>query len=394
MVALETSKLFSGLSAAELEYLRAAVQLKAIPAGNIIFTEGDEGDGLYVVQEGTVQISALVNPRERRVLSKLMAGDFFGEMAILDNGPRSATATAEKDAAVYFIPRTVIVSMLESSPHLAISLMREFSLRLREFNRRYIEEVLQAERLALVGRFARSIVHDFKNPLNVIGIASDIAAMESSSLQTREMARQRIRKQIDTLSGMINELLEFTRGPQGAVVLANTNYRHLVQRVLDERLDELKESSITLACENEPPDIPILLDPNRMLHVFTNLINNAMDAMPNGGAIRFRFEHNGSQVTTEIIDTGPGIAPEIQPRLFEAFATFGKAHGTGLGLSICKRIVEDHGGRIDAYNLAGRGACIRFALPLRPKAVYAQRFAGTIDQPARPNVESIDPGVR
>lgn len=366
MVALESSKLFSGLSARELEYLKKSAVTRSVGVGEIIFTEGDEGDGLYVVKEGVVRISALVNPRERRVLSRLVAGDFFGEMAIVDKGPRSATASAEPASTVYFIPRPVILEMLENSPHLAISLMREFSLRLREFNRRYIEEVLQAERLTLVGRFARSIVHDFKNPLNVIGIAADIAAMEGATADMRATARHRIRKQIDNLSGMINELLEFTRGPQGAVVLAPTDYRQFIRRLLEERRLELKDSSITLECATEPPNLTILLDPARLVHVFTNLLNNAVDAMTEGGKITFRFAQSTDEVITEIADTGPGIAPEIAPRLFEAFATHGKAHGTGLGLSICKRIIEDHGGRIDAFNLPQGGACFRFALPLRP----------------------------
>jgi signal transduction histidine kinase len=78
--------------------------------------------------------------------------------------------------------------------------------------------------------------------------------------------------------------------------------------------------------------------------------------------VRFRVE--GNDLVTEIEDTGAGIAPEIAGQLFEVFATYGKAHGTGLGLSICKRIVEDHHGRIWARNRLGGGAVFCFALPL------------------------------
>ena len=81
------------------------------------------------------------------------------------NEPRSASATAEEPTVTRFIPRADLLGILENSPRLAVNLVREFSLRLRDFNRQYIREVLEAERLALVGRFARSIVHDFKNPL-------------------------------------------------------------------------------------------------------------------------------------------------------------------------------------------------------------------------------------
>ena len=86
--------------------------------------------------------------------------------------------------------------------------------------------------------------------------------------------------------------------------------------------------------------------------------------MPDGGEIFIRFYCDENEIVTEIEDTGPGIAPEIAGQLFQPFATHGKAHGTGLGLSICKKIVEDHHGRIWARNQPGHGAIFCFALPL------------------------------
>ncbi len=99
------------------------------------------------------------------------------------------------------------------------------------------------------------------------------------------------------------------------------------------------------------------------MHVLYNLINNAIDVMPEGGKITLRFNTNEAEVTTEIEDSGPGVAPEIASRLFEPFATHGKAHGTGLGLAISKRIIEDHKGRIFIRSEPGRGAVFCFALP-------------------------------
>jgi signal transduction histidine kinase len=113
----------------------------------------------------------------------------------------------------------------------------------------------------------------------------------------------------------------------------------------------------------------VLLDPGRLTHVFYNLVHNAVDAMPDGGAVTLRFKQDAKGVTTEIQDTGKGIAPEIAGRLFEAFATYGKAQGTGLGLSICKKIIEDHRGTIEARSVPepGQGAIFAFTLPRREK---------------------------
>src|SRR5438105_6521478 len=224
MVVLKSNKLFSGMLAAELQALEQTAQLNTYKAGRHVFQEGDPGDGLYVIVDGKVQISCLVGQDQRRVLSRLGPGDFFGEMAVLDELPRSATASAETDIQVYFFLREDLLNILAHSPSLAVSLVKEFSRRMREFNHQYTQEVLQAERLTLVGRFARSIVHDFKNPLNVIGISAEMAAMERATDEMRQAAKIRIQKQIERLSDMINELLEFTRGSSSAVVLAMTNY--------------------------------------------------------------------------------------------------------------------------------------------------------------------------
>jgi len=86
--------------------------------------------------------------------------------------------------------------------------------------------------------------------------------------------------------------------------------------------------------------------------------------MLNGGKIFLRFESDENGIATEIEDTGGGLTPEITSQLFQPFATHGKVKGTGLGLSICKKIIEDHGGTIEAQTAAGRGAIFRFTLPL------------------------------
>ncbi|MDX1950918.1 MAG: cyclic nucleotide-binding domain-containing protein [Verrucomicrobiota bacterium] len=365
MVQIEASKLFASLSAVDLASLKREAQEKNFAPGEVLFKEGDAGDGLYVVASGTVQISALLGNNERRVLTRNNPGDFFGEMALLDGAPRSATATAETATRVHFIPRDVLLNLLDHAPRLAVSLMREISARIRDTNRQYIEEVLQAERLTLVGRFARSIVHDFKNPLNVIGLSAEMAGMDSATPQMRKNAAERIRKQVDRLGNMINELLEFTRGSQTSSVLAQSNYCHYVNQIIEDLRAEVAEKKVEIIFQNELPDVDVLIDTHRLVHVFYNLIHNAVDAMPEGGTIFMNFEVGPEYVTTFIEDTGKGFAPEIKGRLFEAFATYGKAQGTGLGLSICKKIIHDHRGTIQAHSYPGRGAVFSFTLPLK-----------------------------
>src|SRR5207249_3124510 len=277
-------------------------------------------------------------------------GDIFGEMAVLDNKPRSAHAVARKPTTVYFIPRAQMLSLIERSPALAMGLLGEISNRLREFDQQYLREVLQAERLAVVGRFARSIIHDLKNPLNIIGITAEMAGMGSATTEFRQQATERIRQQVDRISDLIGEILEFTQGSQSDFILAPIDYGAFVQEMVEEIRPEAGLRSANLELASPMPKVQLLLNPKRLRRVFYNLIHNATDAMPDGGRIVLRVHQNERRVITEIEDTGQGVAPEIADRLFEAFATHGKAHGTGLGLSICKRIVEDHHGWISARN--------------------------------------------
>jgi signal transduction histidine kinase len=365
MNSLKTSRLFGGLLTAELHQLERTLQLRRYQAGNEIFREGDPGDGIYIIEEGTVQILCQVGDDQRRVLSRLEAGDFFGEMAVLDDQARSATALAETEVRVHFIPREELLGSLSRSPELAVRLVKEFSLRMRDFNLQYTKEVLQAERLTLVGRFARTIVHDFKNPLNIIGISADMAALDNATPESRQTARDRIRRQVDRMSNMISELLEFTRGGSASVVMGRVDYAAFARQWVDEVRPEMAAKGVSIEIENELPDARLLLDPVRMGHVLHNLVNNACDAMPDGGRISIRFRDEPDQVITEIEDDGPGIAPEIAPRLFEAFATYGKSRGTGLGLSISRRIIEDHGGQVSAGNASGGGALFSIRLPKR-----------------------------
>jgi signal transduction histidine kinase len=348
---------------AELDALKRNARKLFFPAGHVIFREGDRGDALYIIEAGRVVISAMVGSRERCVFSQFGPGEYFGEMSVVDSQPRSATATAEIPTVVWVIPRARLWRTFARSPKLLVAMVQEFSLRMREFNRLYLHEVLQQERLAIVGRFAQSIVHDFTNPLGNIGFAADLAGASDATEEERCEANVTIRKQVDRLSDMIGELLEFTRGPSGSVALALVDYGRFVRDTLGDLAAELEARDVRIVFENPPPDVAVPLDRRRLVHVFTNLINNAIAVMPEGGTITLRFVVSDESVTTELEDSGPGLAPEIESRLFEPFATHGKPNGTGLGLSICRRIVEDHRGTIIARSEPGHGATFIFALP-------------------------------
>ena len=287
-------------------------------------------------------------------------------MAALDDAPRSATARAEADTTTIFLSRDQLLQLLDHRPRLALNLIREFSNRMRALNQKYLDEIIQAERLAIVGRFAGTIVHDFKNPLQVIGLAAELACSEHTAPPMRNKAQNRIALQIERMTNMLNELIEFTRPTGRSPALNRGNFARYMNPLAEEIRTEIAERGVKLVLVAPPPEVDVRIQPQRLSRLFYNLLNNAVDEMPGGGTIYLRFGVAAGELGIEIEDTGGGIAPEIAASLFQPFATHGKPHGTGLGLTICKRIVEDHGGRISARSEPGKGATFSFTLPVAP----------------------------
>jgi len=362
VITLEAIPLFRHLNRNELQALRLIAQERKFTAGQEIFHEGAPGDGVYFVKTGLVEISA--GQRERHVFSQLGPGEVFGEMAVIELRPRSATATAAQDTEVFFLPRGEMLSFIEHSPGLAFALLQQISRRLRDFNQLHLRELVQAESLAVIGRFAQGIVHDLKNPLSIISLSSEMFDMPGISPEIRAKAQIRIRKQVERITDMVGDILIFTQGTAKNDALKAGDYRGFVLELIGDLRAEAELKSAHVEMENVPPAVRVQFDPRRLSRVFFNLVGNATDVMLNGGKIILRFQFSATEIITELEDTGPGIPPEIAGKLFEPFATHGKAHGTGLGLSICKKIIEDHGGQIEARSLAGRGAIFRFTLPL------------------------------
>lgn len=357
-------KLFAGMLGQELQALTQAGQTRSFRAGEIIFTAGDPGDGFHLVETGRVQISAVVANNEPRILAVIGPGELFGEMAVIDDAPRSATARAETDTTTTFLGRSQLPELLERHPRLALNLFREVSNRLRALNQKYVDDIIPAERLATVGRFASTIVHDFKNPLQVIGLAAEIACSERTAPPMRVKAQSRIAQQVERMTNMLNELIDYTKPTGQRPQLTLAKFARYMNPLAEEIRTEIAERGVKLELPAPPPEVDVRIQPQRLTRLFYNLLNNAVDEMPDGGKIFLRFAVTATDLCVEIEDTGRGIAPEIAQTLFQPFATHGKARGTGLGLSICKRIVEDHGGKISARSEPGKGATFSFTLPL------------------------------
>jgi signal transduction histidine kinase len=311
------------------------------------------------------------------MLATIGPGDFFGEMAVVDDGPRSATATAETATRTYFVKRQKLLDLIERRPQFGLRILREFSNRMRRLNQKYVDEILQAERLAVVGRFAATIVHDFKAPLAIIRLATDLACSRGTRFPVRRQARTMVSKQTERMITMLQELIDFTRPGGQEPQLRPIKFAPYLNSLAQEVGSELAQRGVRLVVETPPPSVPVRIETQRLSRLFYNLLSNAADEMKSGGQIVMRFKKSQGELQVEVQDNGRGIPPEIADSLFKPFVTFGKPNGTGLGLTICRKIAEDHGGRIWVTSTPGKGATFSFTLPLarRPNGKSASPFA-------------------
>lgn len=362
----------------ELQVLEPESEIRNFAPGQRIFVAGEKGDGFYVVISGRVQITASTAGHDL-LLATIGSGDFFGEMAVVDEGPRSASATAETATQTYFVKQHKLLALLQDQPQLGLRIIREFSNRIRKLNQKYVDEIIQAERLAVVGRFAATIVHDFKAPLAIIGLATDLACSRGTRFPIRRQARTMVSKQTERMTTMLQELIDFTRPGGNEPRLKPIKFAPYLNSLAEEVGNELAQRGVKLVVETPPPSVPVRIEPQRLSRLFYNLLSNAADEMKTGGEIVMRFKKSDGELKIEVQDNGRGIPPEIADSLFKPFATYGKPNGTGLGLTICRKIAEDHGGRIWVTSTPGKGATFSFTLPLA--AARGRRPEGKPDRP-------------
>ena len=204
--------LFDGISADVLEDLRGEMKTIRLTEGEVIFDEGDPGDSLYLVGEGSIKISKAGRGGHQETLGFIQSGNFFDEMALFDGQPRSAKATAACPSLLGSVDERTFQHILKLAPsRLHMDFLRSVSERLRQVNSHFISEVMRTERVSLVGSMANSIIHDLKNPICIIRCSAKLIAAENTDPRTRELTAM-IANAVNGMLAMTQELLDYARG--------------------------------------------------------------------------------------------------------------------------------------------------------------------------------------
>jgi signal transduction histidine kinase len=238
------------------------------------------------------------------------------------------------------------------------------------------ERLVQAERVAAWRELARRLAHELKNPLFPLQLTVEnlMRARQKSPEQFDEIFRESsstLLAEIANLKTIISRFSELSKMPQPQFQRVQLN--DLVQdsvRLFHQQLTPTACPAIQCRLELAPSLEPIAADSDLLHRALSNLILNAIDAMPNGGTLTLRTRQDGNCAYVDVADTGAGLTPEERERLFTPYFTT-KQHGTGLGLAIVQSIVSDHGGKVTVQSKAGAGTTFSIELPRNPDKLHA-----------------------
>ncbi len=227
-------------------------------------------------------------------------------------------------------------------------------------------QLRHAERLASLGRLVAGVAHEVRNPLATIRLRVQMCRRDSEKLHVKESCSVAL-EEIERLNGMVNRLLSFARPVQ--LHREPADLRNLLEERMESFRDSAEKHGITLTTELPQNDVSLQVDKDRMAQVFDNVIQNAIEAMAEGGgtlsvtlASQPDKADNGNGVCVEFRDTGSGMKSSVIGHVFDPFFTT-KPTGTGLGLSICHELVQAHGGDIQLESAEGRGTSVRITIP-------------------------------
>jgi two-component system sensor histidine kinase HydH len=222
-------------------------------------------------------------------------------------------------------------------------------------------EVLRAKQMGAVGQLAASVAHELRNRLTSVKMLVQMNREETEAHGLPAEDLQVIEQEIRRLEQYLHTFLDFARPPKPA--RRPLHLTTVVEQTCALLEGRARQQHVTLHCRQPATAVVIEADADQLQQVLVNLLLNALDAMPGGGRVEVQLGTPlHGQVELRVLDTGPGIAPELLPQLFEPFVS-NKETGLGLGLAVSRRIAESHGGNLWVTNPPHGGACFVLRLP-------------------------------
>ena len=375
---------FKDLSDEEIRLVAEACHEESHAAGDVLFREGSPGDRCYIVLEGKVEVWKDYDEDKPSLLGVHGSGHFFGELALLDELPRSATVVARERTRVLFLYRDDFHELIRSYSSIALSVMVSISFMLRSSNEVFLDDLkkrneelesayselekvqidrLRNERLSTLGKFSSMILHDIRNPLSMLKGLLQLMILNIHEPEKLENHIRNALSEVSRLENLASEFLDYSRG-EIRLNLSVTTASWILRKAEDFLRERFETSGLSIVTDCRLEE-PLLIDAERVLRAVLNIADNARKAMTRGGTLTMRAFEEGESNVFLLEDTGEGMSPEVLAHVFEPFYSSSKQGGTGLGMLIVKNVVEAHGGSVKITSESGQGTKVRLVLPKR-----------------------------
>lgn len=349
--------------------------------GTVLCLEDRVEHMFYVLLDGQVKVTKVINENEDRFLKHLSPGDFFGEMGIIHNAPRAATVTTTIDSAVLEIGKDAFELVLQASPSVSVAMVREVSRRLRENDEMAVEDLrLKAGELASAYQqlaeldmarreFLTTIAHELRTPLTSASGFMQVIRMGMMEGEALKSALDTVNRNLDRVVSLTNDILFLQEMDLILSDFEPVEIGALVTGIVDAEHSHAEKMGVGFNLNLAPNLSPVPGDVKSLERAFSAILNNAIKFSINGGEVQVTADYNPSYVWVRIRDEGIGIPEEDIEQIYERFwrteehegMLFG---GVGLGLSIAKQVIEQHGGQIDVQSKLGEGSTFTVRLKL------------------------------
>ncbi|MEW6221168.1 MAG: ATP-binding protein [Thermodesulfobacteriota bacterium] len=342
---LRATDIFQGLTLEEMTTFAKAMEELQAADGTVVVQEGDPGHDMYILVSGRLRIF-----KNARTITFIEAVDYVGEMAVLEDKPRSASVQAVGPCTLLRITAQQFQDFLAHQPQSLVALMRGLSRRVRR----------DTEQLADEFEKANILVHDMANVLSGF-IYLDVLARESLEPRLADYVR-RMKKSRDHLAEMIQEALANAKRLKRPPPSQEVDLVDLVRDVVTSEVavhPDTRGRQIEVVAEPVPP---VACHPLDIRRVVMNLLLNAAQASPVGTPITVVVRPASGWTEIEVIDRGPGIPATIVEKIFEPHFTT-KTGGNGLGLPSCQAIIQSCRGTVSFVTTPGAGTIFTVRLP-------------------------------
>ena len=375
---------FPSLSEDTLAYVAQNAREIRVAPGDRICKEGEAGDAFYLILAGRVQVSKFLELGTQHLLNELYAGQFFGELALVEDAPRVASVDALEETELLVITKHDFQELMMNNPQMAVPIMRAVAARLRDSDRRSIDDLRRKnEQLAQAyltlkdtvqrkSDFLTVIAHELRTPLTSIKGYGHFLRMGTLQGENLIRAVQAIVNNTDAIVRLINNILFLQELELIEPAFEPVDVPTLINVILTMVRPRAAGLGLTFQLDL-PSDLPtVSADLDGLTQAIGALIDNAVKFSPGGGEISIAARVEDGQMRVSIQDPGVGIPPEQMYHIFDRYHhleavgehLFG---GVGLGLPIAKQVVEQHGGNISVVSSPGEGSTFTITIPVGRK---------------------------